>query len=179
MRTSEHYKDWFYRHMPRGPVWPQDAQSTPVWDSLLDALAQEPARIDAYIFDLLKAFIPSAVMGEGMLDVWETLLNLTPQIGDSAETRATAIMALLGQYLSPSLPEIQAYADLFGVGAAITQHEYPLFVMGVSAMGAPLRGDQWAHTWTVTYNAPQSGTFEASIRAVAPQHTTVLFVVTP
>lgn len=179
MRTAADYKDWFYRHMPRGPVWPVDAQTTPVWDSLLGALSLEPARIDAYLISILRAFIPATDMSWEMFDVWEAILGLTPQSDDSDAERRTAILALLGQYISPNLDAIQAYADLFGVNAVVTHQEHQLPYSGVLVSGGALYGVQFAYVWTVTYDGPQSDTFEAAMRAVAPQHTTLLFVVTP
>jgi len=175
--TAADYKDWWYRHMPKGPVWPVDASITPVWDSLLDALSQEPARLSAVLGQILDALIPSATMRAELLPEWEAFLGLTPQAADSTATRATAIVAKLGEYLSPSLPELQARATALKPGATVTHHEYKRFRMGVSVMGEPLNGLQFLVTWHVTYTGPADATFEAAMRAVSPDHTTLLFTV--
>jgi uncharacterized protein YmfQ (DUF2313 family) len=172
--TLSDYKDLFYRLMPKGPVWPVDATSTPVWDSLLEALSQEPARISAVLKALPAALIPTSDMGSELLDLWEAILGLSP--ADTDPERVVAIRGVLNLHLSPSIAELQAYADVFDVGAVVTHHEYQLFLCS-SDCNATVRGDQWLATWTVTYNGPQSDTFEAAILAVAPVHTTVLFVV--
>lgn len=179
MRDAAAYVDWFYRHLPKGPVWPVDQQSTPVWHSLLEALSLEPARVDAFVFGILSVFIPAPTMGPEMLDVWEAFLGLTPQASDTTSTRALAILALLGQYISPTLDNLQDQVDLFGNSAVVSHLQYHQFEMGVGVMGDTLRGDQWMYTWAVTYDAPQSDTFEAAVRAVMPLHTTLIFVVTP
>lgn len=175
MFSAADYVDWFVRHLPKGPVWPIDRETTPVWFSLLDAMSAEPARMDAFLFGIPAAYIPSPNMAPDMLDDWETLLALTPQASDSDTDRITAILALLGQYLSPSVFELQARADLFGVDAVVTHHEYPLPFAGQAVAGDPVRDVQWVYAWTITYTGPANPVFEAAMRAVSPAHTTLLF----
>jgi uncharacterized protein YmfQ (DUF2313 family) len=175
--SADDYKDLLYRLMPKGPVWPVDSEATPVWDSLLTALSKEFARVGAVIFSIPDAIIPSATMRSEGLDKWEEILDLSPESTASDADRRTAILAKLGEYIGPSLAEIQAYADLFGVGAVVTHHEYPRFTVDQSAVGDAVNGLQFLVTWTVTYDGPQSDTFEAAMRVVQPAHTTLLFVV--
>jgi uncharacterized protein YmfQ (DUF2313 family) len=170
------YKALLYRVFPRGKVWPVDIDTTPVWDSLLDAMALEPARIDAAARQLLTDFIPTADMGYGLLDLWENWLGLTPQAVDSGAARVFAIRAKLAEFMGASPPELQAFADLSGLSAIVSHHEYPLFRMGLGAMGDPLRSPQFAATWTVTYHGAQDLDFEAAMCSVSPPNTTLLFV---
>lgn len=174
--TAADFKELLYRLMPKGPVWPVDAEATPVWDSLLDALSQEPARVSAALQSIPEALIPSATMRAELLDAWEEILALTSQAADSTATRATAILAKLGENLSPNLPELQAYATALKASAVVTHHEYPRFLC-TSVVGEAVNGVQFLVTWTVTYDGPQDEAFETAMRAVQPAHTTLLFVV--
>jgi uncharacterized protein YmfQ (DUF2313 family) len=165
------YTDLLYALLPRGEIWPKEPNDAPAWHALLEALAQEPARVDAAAFAIADAWIEFPT--ELLVD-FERILSLTAG-ASSIATRRAAIIAKLASNGGPSLPDMQSIADAFG--ATVTQHVYSLFTMGIAAMGAALRSDQWAATWTVTYTGPASSTLESAMLAAAPLNTTLLFVV--
>ena len=173
--TLDDYTWAFQRLLPRGKVWPTDPTTTPVWWSLLTALAQEFVRLDSSLFGILKDFIPTSDMGYGLLEEWEELLGINVPAGATPAQRVAAIRAKLNQELSPSYAEILELLNSLGIGTVtITLGLYPQFLAG-TVVGKPLGSVQGLTTWVVTYPAPVKPNFEATVRAIAPVNTTILF----
>jgi len=173
--TLDDYTWLYQRLLPRGKVWPIDPVTTPVWWSLLTAMAQEPVRLDTALFGILKDFIPAADMGYGLLEEWEELLGINVPAGATDAQRVAAIRAKLNSALSPSYESLLELLNSLGIGTVtITLGLYPQFLAGY-VVGKPLGSVQGLTTWVVTYPAPVKPVFEATVRAIAPINTTILF----
>ena len=175
-RTVAETTERLARLFPKGKIWPQDAVTTPVWWSLLSAMAEEFTRVENVLRGILNDLIPDSAMTAGLLEEWEELLDLTPQAADSDADRILAIRSTLGQNLSPSVPELEAFAAALKPSAVVTHQEYPRFAAGLSRSGDRC-GKAWIAVWTVTYTGPEDLAFEAAMRAVSPQNTTLIFEV--
>lgn len=168
------YVHYLYSLLPKGSIWPTAPADAPEFADLITSLAAEPARIhaDADIVPLIWIDIP-----DDFLVDFERILSL--DAGElSNDDRRAAINALLAANQGISLSAMQSFVSAWNkAGAVVTDHDYPLFKMNVGAMGDPLRGEQWAATFTVTYPGPADPAFEASITAATPPQNTVIFVV--
>lgn len=165
------YAFLFYHLLPQGDIWPKEPGDSPVWDALISALSLEPQRIedDAASIPAIWTDIPDL-----WLEDFERLLSLSRGTLSNSDRRAQ-INAKLSSNAGITLADMQAIATAYG--ATVTHHQYPLFLMGVGAMGDPLRGEQWAATMTVTYTGPQNIAFETVFLASAPPNNSVVFVV--
>jgi uncharacterized protein YmfQ (DUF2313 family) len=128
--------------------------------------------VDAERIPLIWIDIPTEWLAD-----FERLLSL--EAGDLTEDeRRAAINGLLAVNEGISLSAMQAYVNAWNLaGAVVTDTDYPLFKMGVGAMGDAIRGDQWAATFTVTYPGPANPAFEAAMVAVTPPQNSIVFVV--
>lgn len=165
------YVKQIYGLLPKGKIWPEGPGDSPVWDTLINALSLEWARIstDAERLPLIWLDIP-----DEFLEDFERLLGLERGALNAAARRAQ-INAKLAFNRGIAFDDIDAVAA--ALGATVTEHEYVLFRMNHGAMGDPLRGEQWLATFTVTYVGPADTALEAAMLAAAPPNTTVLFVV--
>lgn len=131
--------------LPKGVAWPQD-QGT-VMDSLLAALAEEPARVMHQAEQLRKELIPSR--SRELLPQWEQTLNQQP-----AQQSLTARQASVSQQLrAVGTLNPQYYVEIARqLGYQITLTEHQPCRAGVVSAGQPVNGAGWAHATTV--NAP-------------------------
>lgn len=180
-RDNISYKREFYQRLPRGQIWPQASEDGSVWDGLLDVLGMEPARVWASAVGWLTDFFPDTCTDQ--LADWERILSLPDcglAVGTTAERRG-AIIARLRRHGDPTLANIQALADSFDNGAAITTGgTSSLFyfdnvtewdgVNEIAAAGA-------AYEVLITYTGPQSDLFECTMRHAIPIHLSITFTV--
>jgi uncharacterized protein YmfQ (DUF2313 family) len=164
-----------YALLPSGSIWPLEPGDAPVMDALLDALAQEYDRIDASTVDWLADYYPDASAQQ--LSDWERILGLTSDSSLSDSQRRGRIVSLLRRRSDPTLDNIQSIADAWERNAIVSQHDYPLFTMGLSVMGDELRSDLWSSTVHITYDGPASAEFETAMIASLPLHVSVVFEV--
>lgn len=177
--TPDDYVAAFYRLLPRGPIWPRSPGENPTWDALIDACANEPARIDASAEAWLADYFPDATTDQ--LPDWERLLGL-PSCGlslGSLSERRGAVLGLLRRRGNPTLANIQAIADGFARDAVVsTGGTGDLFFVGIDTVGDNvLAMDDATITVLVTYDGPQSDTLECTLRHSLPIHLTVSFEV--
>lgn len=165
------YVKQIYGLLPKGPIWPEGPGDSPIWDTLINALSLEWARVstDAARLPLIWLDTP-----DEFLEDFERLLSLDRGVLTDAQRRAQ-VNAKLAFNRGINFDDIDAIAA--ALGATVTQHEYPVFHMNVGAMGDALRGEQWLATFTVTYGGPADAALEAAMLAAAPPNTTVIFVV--
>lgn len=168
------YVALIYSLLPRGAVWPSEPGDAPDFDGLIDAVSHEWARVHQAGEDFLDAFLPDTA--STFLPDWERILGLSAS-GLTEEQRRAQIISQLRRKGDPNLPNIQTIADSWGNGAVVSVGDFPLFYMGVGAMGDALAGDAWASTVLITYDAPADAAFEAAMRAAVPIHTYVVFEV--
>jgi uncharacterized protein YmfQ (DUF2313 family) len=173
--TQQYRAKMLARLLPPGPAWTGGAQGNEVLSDVLLALAGEGGRFQDDADQLLEDFFPDTTVG--MLPDWERVLRLSAGTL-SDEQRRFQIISLLRGFGDPNVPNIQAAADAWHVGAVVDSHPYGLFRMGVGAMGDSLSGDGWVFTYTITYDSPRSLEFEAAMIALAPLHTSIVFILT-
>ncbi len=84
------------QRLPTGDVWPtsDETDGTTAWDALLEALAQEPARVDADALALIEKVIPDN--DDTDLEAWEEALG-APDENLSDDERLARIRAILRQ----------------------------------------------------------------------------------
>lgn len=183
-RDADSYRNELISRMPRGKIWPALDGDATNWNSLLDALANEPARINADASDLLfdELFPDTANL---TLADWERAYGLT-SYGLTDDDRRAQLLARYRRRGNPTLANVQSVADAFPLATAIvSHHDYTLFRMGISAMGDPLRSDAWLSTVLVKYDSvayPPGDAFDAfaaAIRAAVPLHAYIVFEALP
>lgn len=181
MRDADSYLRELYQRLPRGPIWPTQAAEAPTWDALLDALAEEFGRIDADASNALADFFPDVT--EDALEDWERLLGLPDcglSLGTLAERRG-AVLAKLRRKGNPTLANVQAIADGFENGAVVTTGGTAdlFFIDNVTEFDNinDFATTSAAFQVHITYDAPQSDTFECSMRHAIPLHLTITFEV--
>ncbi|EGJ49059.1 YmfQ family protein [Desulfocurvibacter africanus] len=152
MRAQD-YRDSLQALTPPGLALPADADST--WGRLLEALAQEPARVDARALRLLVEADPRQVME--LLQDWERTLDLPDECNPSGTTlqeRRAAVVSRLTVEGGQSLPYFNGLAQLLGYSVSI--EEFRPFITGLNCCGDVLNGGhEVRHVWRVTVHGPR------------------------
>lgn len=135
--------------MPRGRAWPRepDAVMTQVLTGLVQAYARHTARSNYLLVD---AFPATAVE---LLPEWEATLGLPDPCAGPAPTvaaRQAQVVARLTNSGGQSSQYFIEYAARLGYTITIT--EFAPARVGVSRVGQPLNGRDWAFAWQI--NAP-------------------------
>lgn len=189
--SASDYAQAMARLLPRGRAWPQFESSTLI--SLLGALAPTYERSGVAAAQLIDDIFPRTTAA--MIPEWEETLGLpdscTP-LNPSTEQRRAAILAKFIGAGGQSAPYFISVAAALGYTVTVTNHAP--FRVGHDAVGEPLNGAAWAHTWTI--NAPLNsiayfavgrsavgdplaswGNAELQCRLsqIAPAHTVLLF----
>lgn len=132
------YLEQLFALQPPGRALPADPQS--VWGRLLDALAQEPTRIDSRANDLTRESDPRQAIE--LLPDWERVCGLPgdcPISWDSSlQARRAAVVAQLtgmGGQTAAFYKNLAALLDL-----EIESTEYKPFISGISRCGDRLNG---------------------------------------
>lgn len=88
------YVQGLKQRLPTGDAWPMSDESdgTSAWDLLLEALAQEPVRVDDDALSIIEKVIPDSAATD--LDDWETLLG-APEENLTDDERLGRIQAML------------------------------------------------------------------------------------
>jgi uncharacterized protein YmfQ (DUF2313 family) len=173
----DEYTARIYRLLPRGPIWPQESREGSVWDALIMALAEEPARVHDTGDEWLYDYFPD--QSEQQLSSWETLLSLPDCEEDlgTVEQRQSRIVAKLRSRGTCTLDTVTAVAQAYDATATVTEDlGGSMFRVGSDAMGDALGGDAWASTLTVTYTYSGDTLIECAVGHAVPAHCTVLFV---
>ena len=147
--TAEDFADSFQRHMPTGPVWPRDPDTTQ--RAAVEALMPTYVRSWALACDLPTETLPSTCTF--LLPEWEDSVGLPDPCAGPDQTiaqRQAHVVARLTQQTGPSVPSLIAFAS--ALGYAITITEFAPARAGLLRAGQPLYGTAWAFAWQV--NAP-------------------------
>ncbi len=181
----------FQRLLPRGPVWPRDADATmtQALSGLMPTYERSTAAANALLVDTFPA---STVQ---LLPEWQQSLGLPdPCAGASpllSQSQAQVVARLTARGKNQSQAYFVNFADALGYDITITQ--FAPFRAGVSTAGQPCCNAAWAYAWQV--NAPQfsidyftagdaageplaswgSTVLQCEIERLAPAHTTVIF----
>jgi hypothetical protein len=139
--TGDDYKDLLYRLLPRGPIWPSASEDVdhPVFDSLLDAISNEPARVDLDVTEHLAALFPDST-DDRYLPSWIRLLGLP---GDATQADVLALLAAPEGF---RLADLQAAADLIATGIVVRDQLHSPMVVG-GLVGTALESEQTVVTF--------------------------------
>lgn len=177
--------------MPRGRVWPRDADA--VQTKTLAGLAPSYVRNNQRAATLLVEALPSTTYE--LLPEWEATLGLPdPCAGPSPtiEGRRAQVVARFAGSGGQSIPYFVSFAA--NLGYTITISEFIPARAGILRAGQPLNGAAWAYAWRVhsslnTVRHARAGAFsageplaswgnavlECELKAIAPAHTVLLF----
>jgi uncharacterized protein YmfQ (DUF2313 family) len=155
--TPDQYREQLTALAPPGHALPEQPDSN--WQQLLQALADEYARVDGRLHDLVKEGNPEST--NELLIEWERLLALPGPCDTLPETiqeRRLAAHAKLIRVGGASPAYFIELAESLGYQVAIT--EYRPFRAGFSAAGDSLTNDGWLYHWMV--NAAETAVTEFS-----------------
>ena len=146
-RTAAEYRESLRALLPPGKAWTRDPGTT--FDDLLDAMAQEWARLDARAEQLIDEALPDSTTE--LLPDWERVAGLPDTCGgDQSETLQGRRADLIARITSTG-GQTPAYfiAVAAALGYTITITEFRPFRAGYSSAGDALTNDEWAHTFQV------------------------------
>lgn len=189
--TEEDYLRQLQALLPVGPAWPKEDAAAIT--RLLAAQAGELARVDGRVRQTIEEADPRTTAE--LLADWERVAGLPdPLLGLAAtlQGRRAQLVTKLTAIGGQSIAYLVAYAAALGFPVAIA--EFSPWRMGMTRMGSPLGGPDWAYTWAVDAGPVNFTSFrmglsamgeplqvwgnevlEAEIRKVAPAHTLVIF----
>jgi uncharacterized protein YmfQ (DUF2313 family) len=177
--------------LPRGRVWPRDADAvqTQVLSGLAPCYERQTARANYLLIDSF----PSTTYE--LLPEWESTLGLPDPCAGVAPTvqqRRTQVVARLTNVGGASIPYIVGFAASLGYAISITQ--FAPARVGQSRVGQPLCGVAWAFAWQINASlntivrsrvgaaavgeplaAWGNAVLECELRAVMPAHTIPIF----
>ena len=189
---STHYREQLKALLPPGRAFPRERGST--LDALLDALAQELARVDVRSDELSRDAVPS--LTAELLPDWERVAGLPDNCsGLLAETiqarRADLVSKLTSRGGQSPAYFIEVAAAL---GYDVTIEEFRPFRAGMSVAGDALTNGDWVFAWRIIapeetiryFLAGQSAAgepladwgnaaLECRLRKIAPAHTIPIF----
>lgn len=145
MRSALAYRDQLQALLPPGPAWPRDEQAE--LTQLLQALADEFARVDRRSLDLVEEMIPLTALE--LLGDWERAVGLPDPcspVSDGVRERQLAIARKLAGVGGQSRPFFIELARAIGIEVEI--EEYAPFGAG-SRAGQLLYDDAWRHAFAV------------------------------
>jgi uncharacterized protein YmfQ (DUF2313 family) len=175
--------------LPTGLAWPREPAAT--LTSLLDAWAQELARVDARAEQLLSETDPAAT--SELLPDWERVAGLPNVCVLEAQTTSQRRAALLEHLTNLGAQSRAWYIEIAGgLGYTITITEFDSNDVD-DDVSAPIQGDAWQFAWQVNAGATTVWTLtvddtvadplaawgnsglECLINRLKPAHTTVLY----
>ena len=114
---------------------------------------------------------------DGLLSSWERVTGVTPEAGDSLQTRRDRVVAQLRARGGLSREYFTSLAEALGYTVAIDALRP--FVCGVSVCGEELGAEGVVYLWRVTVNAAGPDAYlEALFRKLKPAWTGVEFIYT-
>lgn len=147
--TAADYLSLLQALLPPGAAWTREPAAD--LTRTLQALAEELARVDIRVEDLLAEIDPRAT--HELLADWERVAALPDIVSANAQTvaeRRAALVAKLTNVGGQSRAFFIALAARLGYTITIT--EFRPFRVGINAVGDPLTNGDWGFTWQV--NAP-------------------------
>jgi uncharacterized protein YmfQ (DUF2313 family) len=141
------YLEQLKKLTPQGLAIPTEASSK--WVKLLDALAQECARVDAMAVLLVKESLPDTT--ELLLPNWERVAGLPDECTELGETFAIRKQNLLAKIAARGGATKQYFIDIaLKFGFIITISEYDCFRVDINAVGDALNGEDWEFAFLVS-----------------------------
>lgn len=157
--SAEEYASQLGQLLPPGAAWTREDGT--VLAALITAMAQEPARVDAFAHELLTELDPPQALQ--LLERWEALCGLPDQCSQPTETIAERRVAVLAKLTvqGGQTPEYFAELATLLAGAVCTVREYRPFRAGRSCAGDPLSNGSWVHAFAVQVPATSIRCFRA------------------
>ena len=158
--TADAYRAQLQALLPPGDAWPRTASAT--LTKLLDALAQELARVDGRGEDLLREALPGAALE--LLAEWEALVGLpdacSTELATTITERRQNVVSRLTERGGCSRAWFIAFAAKLGYTVEID--EFRPFITGLSRCGDVLNGGHSVrHTWRVRVSGARYTPFRA------------------
>lgn len=189
--TPDQYRELLAALTVRGQALPTEPDSN--WQLLLHALAEEYARLDGRLHDLVKEGNPESA--NELLTDWERLLDLPGPCDTLPETIQERRLAAHGKLIRVGGASPAYFIELAeSLGYDVTITEYRPFRAGFSTAGDSLTNEGWLHHWmveaaetaVVNFSAGQSvagepvrswgeDQLECPIEHLKPAHTVVNF----
>lgn len=145
--TADDYREQLKRLAPPGIAIPTDNNSR--WVKLLDALAQECARVDAMAVLLINESLPDTT--QLLLPNWERVAGLPDECSDLGDTFAIRKQNLLAKIAARGGCTKQYFIDIaLKFGFVITISEYDQFRVDINAVEDALNGEAWEFTFLVS-----------------------------
>jgi uncharacterized protein YmfQ (DUF2313 family) len=190
--TADQYRDHLKALLPPGRALPRERGSN--LDALLDALAQELARLDARAERLPVEAVPSTTTE--LLSDWEAAAGLPDNCsGSLPETQQGRRNDLVSKLVSQGGQSAAYFIELAAaLGFEVEIEEFRPFLAGISHSSDALTNGDWRFTWRV--RAPEvtvlpfrsgisaagerlavwgNAGLECRVRKYKPAHTIVLF----
>lgn len=145
MRSAAAYAEQLTQLLPPGPAWPREPDT--LLGRLLQALADELARVDGRAFNLLDEADPLTALE--LLGDWERVAGLPDPcipIATTTRERQIAVARKISGIGGQSIPFFEELAARLGLEVEIVEHRP--FRAGCAA-GLPVYGEAWAHAFTV------------------------------
>lgn len=190
--TADQYREQLKALLPPGRAFPRERGTT--LDALLDAMAQELARLDARADRLTTEAVPNTTAE--LLPDWERVAGLPDSCSDTlAETQQGRRNDLVSKLVSLGGQSVAYFIELAAsLGYEVTIEEFRPFKAGLSLAGDSLTNGEWVFTWRVRapavtvmrFRAGQGAAgeplatwgnekLECRIRKYKPAHTHVIF----
>ena len=145
--SADDYREQLKKLQPPGIAIPTDNSSN--WVKLLDALAQECARVDAMAVLLINESFPDTT--QLLLPNWERVAGLPDECSELGDTFAIRKQNLLAKVAARGGATKQYFIDIaLKFGFVITISEYDEFRVDINAVGDPLCGEDWEFTFLVS-----------------------------
>lgn len=191
-RTADDYREQLKSLLPPGAAFRRDRGS--VLDKLLDAMAQELARIDARADALATDAVPNATTE--LLPDWEGVAGLPDNCSGALRPTIQARRAdLVAKLTSRGGQSVRYFIEVAAaLGFTITITEFRPFRVGQSTAGDDFANGDWIFTWrinapaeTVTYFRVGQSTageplaswgnsnLECRMNQIKPAHTILIF----
>lgn len=161
--TADQYREQLKALLPPGRAFPRERGST--LDDLLDAMAQEFARLDARADRLTTEAVPSTTAE--MLADWERVAGLPDScsglLADTQQGRRNDLVSKLVSRGGQSIAYFKEVAEALGFEIEI--EEFRPFRAGWSQAGDQLTNGDWIFTWRVRAPSVTVNHFRAGVGA--------------
>lgn len=173
--TAADYRTSMVKLSPTGPCWPTEEGTT--WVTLLDALAQEYARIDENVNLLVQETFPDTT--SMLLPNWERILGLPDIFSDpdaTEEERRNTVLAKMRARGGQSADYLSGIVESLGYSNTII--DCSPFVADLGEADGYLFDATWIHYFIVVVHdtVPDHTLFEARFRSIQPAQSVSIFI---
>ncbi|MEJ1358357.1 MAG: putative phage tail protein [Candidatus Sedimenticola sp. (ex Thyasira tokunagai)] len=162
MFNAEHYSQQLRDLLPEGPLWDSLKRLSSRFNGLVQAHAEELARIDNRISNLPREANPATALE--LLPDWEEFAGLPGCALSAPETvqeRRAAAAEKITYDGDDSPAAIKALAATLGYDIEIIQ--YTPFITGISKTGDNLNPLEFRFIWRVQVNGPRATPFRTGV----------------